>query len=142
MFIVQSLKQNMYVRVLFFKSDVSGIPHLVSGFKCLHNVCNHHLKENSKKNVQLFHGYVNSQKVGQNRRSTQNHSILTEANSKLILTMRIRCPIACPGKFLWKRARTEPVLPCNRVILPQMARTRVLRAGFCGTAVRVFALNT
>lgn len=59
-----------------------------------------------------------------------------------ILTMRIRCPIAWPGKFLWKRARTEPVLPCNRVTLPQMARTRDLMYGFCGTALRVFALNT
>lgn len=56
--------------------------------------------------------------------------------------MRIRWPMACPGKFLWNRARTEPVLPCKRVTLPQIARTRDLIAGFCGKAFRVGALKT
>lgn len=56
--------------------------------------------------------------------------------------MRMRCPMACPGKFLWNRARTAPVLPCNRVTLPQMARTRDLMLGFCGNDLRVGALNT
>lgn len=41
--------QTNCARVLFFKSDVLNIPHLVSGFKCLHNVCNHHLRKKNKK---------------------------------------------------------------------------------------------
>lgn len=56
--------------------------------------------------------------------------------------MRIRCPIACPGKLFLKRARTEPEFPWSRTTLPQMARTRDLMYGFCGTALRVFALKT
>lgn len=56
--------------------------------------------------------------------------------------MRIRCPIAWPGKFFVNRARTAPVLPCNRVTLPQIARTRDFTFGFCGNDFRVGALNT
>lgn len=56
--------------------------------------------------------------------------------------MRIGCPMACPGKFLRNRARTLPVLPCIRVTLPQIARTRDLMYGFCGSDLRVLALNT
>lgn len=44
----KELPQTTWVRISFFKSDVLDIPHLVSGFKCLHNVCNHHLMKNKK----------------------------------------------------------------------------------------------
>lgn len=52
----------------------------------------------------------------------------------------MRCPIAWPGRFFLKRARTQPVFPCSRVTLPQMARTLDLMKGFFGTAFRVLAL--
>lgn len=56
--------------------------------------------------------------------------------------MRILAPIASPGKLVLNLARTDPLFPCERVTLPQIARRRDLCFGLVGDDWRAFPLYT
>jgi hypothetical protein len=62
--------------------------------------------------------------------------------TKFKLTILMRFPMASPGKFFLNRARTLPLLPCNLVTFPQIARTLDLCLEFVGEDFFDLALYT
>lgn len=51
----------------------------------------------------------------------------------------MRCPMALAGRFLLNLARTDPLVPWERVTLPQIARTLVFLVVLPGTGVLFLA---
>lgn len=71
----------------------------------------------------ISHSFQNHRKPFLTSRLQFHHPNTITLTSRL--TTRILFPIAVEGRFLLNLARTAPLFPCERVILPQMTLMRL-----------------